>query len=54
MEFMCNSFVIWVSDYELLASLIFLPMTVSDIILGMDWLDKYHASVDCYTKVVNF
>ena len=25
-----------------------------DVILGMDWLSKYHAFVDCFHKIVTF
>ncbi|WP_192819815.1 hypothetical protein, partial [Escherichia coli] len=29
-----------------------LSMIEFDAILGMDWLEKHHARVDCYTKVL--
>jgi hypothetical protein len=32
------------------------PFTIQDfdIILRMDWLDKHHANMDCYNKIVTF
>ena len=37
---------------EFEADLIRLPFHEFDIILGMDWLNKYQAVVDCYAKTV--
>lgn len=34
--------------------LVILPIPHFDIILGMDWLFKYHAAIDCHRKVVIF
>ena len=32
------------------------PLTIQDfdVILGMDWLGKHHANMDCYNKIVTF
>jgi hypothetical protein len=32
------------------------PLTIQDfdVILGMDWLGKHHATMDCYNKIVTF
>ena len=32
------------------------PLTIQDfdVILGMDWLGKHHATIDCYNKIVTF
>ncbi|XP_043687675.1 uncharacterized protein LOC122638889 [Telopea speciosissima] len=35
---------------EMPANLIFLDMTDFNVILGMDWLSTYHASIQCYEK----
>ena len=51
---MLKSFVIQIEDREMLADLILMDMYVYDIILGMDWLVTYHASVDCFGKEVVF
>ena len=39
---------------ELLADLVLLDMHDFDVILGMDWLASYHASVHCFEKEVVF
>ncbi|XP_028075669.1 uncharacterized protein LOC114277904 [Camellia sinensis] len=39
---------------EMVADLLPLEMLDFDLILGMDWLASYHASVDCYRKEVVF
>ncbi|KAI5338241.1 hypothetical protein L3X38_017512 [Prunus dulcis] len=41
-----------VDDAWLEANLIPLDLMDLDIILGMDWLEKHHASVDCFRKEV--
>ncbi|CAL9018388.1 unnamed protein product, partial [Prunus brigantina] len=41
-----------VGDVFLEADLIPLEMVDLDVILGMDWLAKHHASVDCFRKEV--
>ena len=55
---MCNSVlkscVIQIKDREMLVGLILMDMYDNDIILGMDWLAAYHASVDCFGKEVVF
>lgn len=50
----CKSCVMIVDTQEMIADLVVLDMHGFDVILGMDWLSKYHASVDCYTKTVHF
>ncbi|KAI5350323.1 hypothetical protein L3X38_003214 [Prunus dulcis] len=41
-----------VDDAWLEANLIPLDLVDLDIILGMDWLEKHHASMDCFRKEV--
>jgi len=43
-----------VSGVKIEVDLIVLDMYVYDIILGMDWLAKNHASIDCHKKEVVF
>ncbi|KAI3839246.1 hypothetical protein MKX03_032876 [Papaver bracteatum] len=50
----CKKCVMMVNDQELTADLIVLEICGFYVILGMDWLAKYHASVDCFAKVVTF
>ena len=39
---------------ELFVDLVVLDMFDYEVILGMDWLSKYHASIDCKKKIVIF
>lgn len=41
-------------DMTLLWNLILLNMDNFDIILGMDWLSAYHASIHCFLKTMKF
>ena len=43
-----------IGGQEFLADLILLDIHDFDVILGMDWLSKHHATVDCYRKEVRF
>ncbi|XP_070004991.1 uncharacterized protein [Nicotiana sylvestris] len=42
--------VIW--GLETHVDLLLLDMVDFDVILGMDWLSPYHATLDCYAKTV--
>ena len=48
-----NSRVI-IGGQEFLEDLILLDIHDFDVILGMDWLSRHHATVDCYRKRVRF
>ena len=39
---------------EITVDLVLLGLQDFDVILGMDWLASYHASVDCFGKQVTF
>ena len=39
---------------EMLVDLVLLDLRDLDVILGMDWLASYHASIDCFGKQVTF
>ena len=43
---------IQIGTTKLYADLILLSFREFDLILGMDWLSRHHAKVDCYTKEV--
>ncbi|XP_073298460.1 uncharacterized protein [Primulina huaijiensis] len=45
---------IYVQDREMYANLIVLKMTYFDVVLGMNWLSKYRANIDCGTKMIKF
>ena len=39
---------------EITFDLVFFDLEDFDVILGMDWLASYHASIDCFRKRVTF
>ena len=39
---------------EMTVDLVLLDLQDFDVILGMDWLAPYHASIDCFGKRVTF
>ncbi|XP_028099709.1 uncharacterized protein LOC114299217 [Camellia sinensis] len=41
-------------DIRVYANLVPLDMTYFDVILGMDWLSAYGATINCVTKQINF
>ena len=41
------------SRYQFPFRLIILNLTEFDIILGMDWLDRYEAKLDCSRRIVS-
>ena len=43
-----------IGGQEFLADLILLDIHDFNVILGMDWLSRHHATVDCYRKEVRF
>ena len=43
-----------VQGRNLLGDLVILEIVGFDVILGMDWLSRHHASVDCWNKTVIF
>ncbi|XP_071933088.1 uncharacterized protein [Coffea arabica] len=45
---------IWVGERKLLGNLISLAIKGYDVILGMDWLARYDAQLDCKRKIVEF
>ncbi|GKV13897.1 hypothetical protein SLEP1_g24858 [Rubroshorea leprosula] len=50
----CRTVDIYVDGRQLSASLFVLDISDFDIILGMDWLSKHFASIDCHRKWVIF
>ena len=43
-----------IGGQEFLVELILLDIHYFDVILGVDWLSRHHATVDCYRKEVRF
>ena len=48
----CRGCVVGIASQDLMADLVVLDMAVYDVVLGMDGLSEYHATVDCYKKRV--
>ena len=46
--------IVHIEGRELLVDILPLCMEEFDVILGMDWLSFYHASIDCFCKEVLF
>jgi hypothetical protein len=40
------------NDLLFKANLVVMPMREFDVILGMDWLASYRATIDCYSKTI--
>ena len=43
-----------IEGHEFLANLVLLDIQDFDVILGMDWLSRHHATMDCFKKEVKF
>ena len=43
-----------IKGYEFRANLVLLDIQDFDVILGMDWLSRHHATMDCFRKEVKF
>ena len=50
----CKDCTLTLEDKNLPIELIVLPMKEFDVILGFDWLTKYHAKLDCVSKTITF
>jgi len=45
--------VVSIDDEDFVANLMVIPLKPFDIILGMDWLCRYHAVISCFWKTVS-
>ena len=43
-----------IEEVNLPANLIILDMHDFDVILGMDWLETHHTTMDCFSKTITF
>ena len=50
--YMCCRVII--EGHEFMANLVLLDIQDFDVILGMDWLSRHHATMDCFRKEVKF
>lgn len=53
-NFVVKDYSLFIGDREFLIDLILLEMHGLDVILSMDWLAAYHATLDCFEKRVVF
>ncbi|RVW16032.1 Transposon Tf2-12 polyprotein [Vitis vinifera] len=51
---MLRNCIVMIGYREMPVDLVLLDLQDFDVILGMDWLASYHASVDCFEKKVTF
>lgn len=49
-----KSCVVKVANRELVVDLLLLGFQSFDVILGMGWLTAYHASLNCFHKIITF
>ena len=49
-----KSCVVIIANKETLVDLIVLELLELDVILGMDWLAMYHATIDCHDNTIKF
>ena len=47
---MLKNYPVMIGYWEMSIDLVLLDLQDFDVILGMDWLASYHASVDCFGK----
>ena len=50
----CKECALYLEDHELPADLIVLALREFDVILGIDWLTKFHANMDCVSILITF
>ena len=48
----CLCIISW--GYEVTIDLVLLDMSTFDVIVGIDWLARYHAVFDCYLNKATF
>ena len=51
---MCHACVLYIGGLEVTMDLVLLDISSFDVIVGMDWLTRHHAVLDCYLKKVTF
>ena len=54
MKYVYPTYVVEIGRRILLADLIKLTVLDFDVILGMNWLSKNHATIDCYERCITF
>ncbi|XP_057443196.1 uncharacterized protein LOC130734935 [Lotus japonicus] len=52
--FLCKDCPLVIQDRNFVVSLVCLPLSQIDIIMGMDWLSANHVLLDCHRKIIIF
>ena len=53
-KWVCHVYVLYIGGLEVTMDLVLLDISSFDVIVGMDWLARHHAMLDCYLKKVTF
>ena len=53
-KWVCCACVLYIGGLEVTMDLVLLDISSFDVIVGMDWLARHHAMLDCYLKKVTF
>ena len=53
-KWVCHACVLYIGGLEVTMDLVLLDISSFDVIVGMDWLTRHHAVLDCYLKKVTF
>eukprot|EP00261_Vitis_vinifera_P032286 XP_019073529.1 PREDICTED: uncharacterized protein LOC109121999 [Vitis vinifera] len=53
-KWVCHACVLYIGGLEVTMDLVLLDISSFDVIVGMDWLARHHAVLDCYLKKVTF
>ena len=53
-KWVCHTCVLYIGGLEVTMDLVLLDISSFDVIVGMDWLSRHLAVLDCYLKKVTF
>ena len=53
-KWVCHACVLYIRGPEVTMDMVLLDISSFDVIVGMDWLARHHAVLDCYLKKVTF
>lgn len=53
-KWVCHAYLLFIEGHKITMDLVFLNISTFDVIIGMDWLARHHAIVDCYLKKITF
>ena len=53
-KWVCHACVLCIGGLEVTMEFVLLDISSFDVIVGIDWLARHHAVLDCYLKKVTF